>query len=246
MKKLALLIGVVCSMSVQADYKIIMNSGKIKLPENSVAESGLNCLDILEKNPSSQDGVYTINPTGNDEFEVYCDMTTDGGGWTVFQKRFNGSVDFYKDWDSYKNGFGSVSGEYWLGNDKIYDLTKDGVVLRIDLKEDNIGKYATYSNFMVSNEINKYKMTLGGFNGGTLNDSFSYHAGQYFSTFDRDTDNNNQSFSYCSIYYKGAWWYNSCYYSNLNGEYGNESTKGNTWSGFTSGKSTDESVMMIR
>jgi len=74
MKKLALLISVVCSMSVQADYKIMMNSGNIQLPENSGGPSGETCLDILQNNPASGDGVYQklsqkASPnTGGDEW----------------------------------------------------------------------------------------------------------------------------------------------------------------------------------
>ena len=53
--------------------------------------------------------MYTINPDGGKPIRVLCDMTTDGGGWTVFQRRLDGSVDFFRDWKSYKEGFGSLS-----------------------------------------------------------------------------------------------------------------------------------------
>ena len=69
-------------------------------------------------------GVYTIDPDGSGASDVFCDQTTAGGGWTVFQKRLDGSVDFCRGWSDYKNGFGNLNGEFWLGLDKIHRLTK--------------------------------------------------------------------------------------------------------------------------
>ena len=124
----------------------------------------------MYKNGTRTDGVYTINLDGLGVFKVRCDMTTDGGGWTVFQRRMDGSVDFYRGWNDYKAGFGNPNGEFWLGLDKINLLSRSGQnVLRIDMEDFSGGKaYAKYSTFAVSNEANKYQLTVGGFSGELL------------------------------------------------------------------------------
>ncbi|XP_067037288.1 microfibril-associated glycoprotein 4-like [Acropora muricata] len=170
-----------------------------------------NCAELY-KSGERNSGVYTIDPDGLGPFDVFCDQNTAGGGWTVFQKRLDGSVNFYRGWSDYKRGFGNLSGEYWLGLDKIYRLTKLNNTLRVDL-EDTKGKtaYAAYEMFAVANETAKYKLSLGKYS-GTAGDSLSYHLGAPFSTKD-------SSSSSCAVTYKGAWWYKGCHASNLNGIY---------------------------
>ncbi|XP_019366006.1 PREDICTED: ficolin-2-like [Gavialis gangeticus] len=94
---------------------------------------------------------------------VMCDMHTDGGGWIVFQKRVDDSVDFFRDWNSYQKGFGSRLTDFWLGNDNIHLLTSLGTnELRIDLEDfENHKTFAKYSSFKISGESDKYKLTLG-------------------------------------------------------------------------------------
>ena len=113
------------------------------------------------------DGVYTIDPDGSGSIDVSCDHTTAGGGWTVFQRRLDGSVDFYRGWADYKSGFGSLTGEFWLGLDKINKLTGSGKhKLRVDL-EDTEGNtvYAEYDLFVVANEGTKYQLSVGNYSG---------------------------------------------------------------------------------
>ena len=107
-----------------------------------------------------------IDPDGTSPLDVFCDQTTAGGGWIVFQKRLDGSVDFYRGWTDYKVGFGNLNGEFWLGLDKINRLTKTGNRLRVDL-EDTTGKgvYAEYDMFAVTSERTKYKLSLGTYSG---------------------------------------------------------------------------------
>ena len=83
-----------------------------------------NCAKILASDPASSSGVYSILPAGTQQNkQVWCDMDTDGGGWTVFLKRIDGSVDFYQDLAAYTQGFGDVNGEYWLGLDALQAMT---------------------------------------------------------------------------------------------------------------------------
>ncbi|XP_060593468.1 angiopoietin-related protein 7-like [Ruditapes philippinarum] len=152
---------------------------------------------------------------------VYCDQTTDGGGWIVFQRRLNGEVDFYRNWAEYKNGFGDLNGEFWLGNEHLSLLTANGThELRIELEDfDGNSTYAKYSKFKIYPEEDNYKLEVSGYS-GTAWDSLDFHNGMMFSTFDRDNDKNSDN---CALGRHGAWWYNSCYHSNLNGKYYNTS-----------------------
>jgi len=112
--------------------------------------------------------VYKIEPDGLGAFEVFCDQKTAGGGWTVFQERYDGSVDFFRGWDDYKRGFGNLTGEFWLGLDKIHRLTVSSInKLRVDLE--NVRGYilfAEYSSFAVANETEKYQLSLGKYSAG--------------------------------------------------------------------------------
>ena len=121
----------------------------------------------MKQKGARTDGVYTIDPDGLGAFKVRCDMTTSGVGWTVFQRRIDGSVDFYLGWKNYTQGFGNINGEFWLGLDKINRLTESGQnVLRVDLGDfENEKRYANYSTLTVANEQGKYRLTVAGYSG---------------------------------------------------------------------------------
>ncbi|XP_068105999.1 ficolin-1-B-like isoform X2 [Hyperolius riggenbachi] len=162
---------------------------------------------------------YTIYPDGMKPLMVLCDMHTDGGGWIVFQRRLDGWVDFYQDWEAYKRGFGNQLGEFWLGNENIHRLTATGKFqLRVDLQDfANNVTYAAYSGFRLEGEKDHYRLRLDKFTGGSAGDSLTYHKNVAFSTKDREndlTDDHN-----CATLYRGAWWMNGCIISHLNGEF---------------------------
>ncbi|XP_035807240.2 fibrinogen C domain-containing protein 1-like [Amphiprion ocellaris] len=181
-----------------------------------------DCSDV-QASGVSQDGVYSVFPTHDPNgFMVYCDMSTDRGGWTVFQRREDGSVNFFRGWDAYRDGFGTTTGEHWLGLQRIYSLTRSGVYeLRIDMSDfDNATAFAHYSQFSVGRdsvnpEEDGYPLEVDGYS-GTAGDSLLKHSGMQFTTKDRDQD---QSENNCAAYYQGAWWYRNCHTSNLNGQY---------------------------
>ena len=114
-----------------------------------------------------KDGVYSINPDGLGSFKVWCDMNTDGDGWTLFQRRQDAGVNFYRGWQEYKNGFGDLDGNFWLGLDKIHRLTKSGQnVLRVDLMDWYYSKrYAKYGSFSVASESDSYELGVGTYAG---------------------------------------------------------------------------------
>ncbi|XP_071830391.1 IgGFc-binding protein-like [Apostichopus japonicus] len=174
----------------------------------------------------TEDGIYTISPLDwpNGDLDVYCDMHTDGGGWVVFHKRVDGTENFDRDWEDYKNGFGHLNAEFWLGNEAIHYVSSQKIYsMRVDLLDTS--GYSTYANYEVTSvgsmEQN-YVLHWEDFTGTVIVNGLTSHNDMAFSTFDRDNDLSNGN---CASQYPGGWWFNNCYYSNLNGDYGS----GNYW-----------------
>ena len=169
----------------------------------------------------------------------------------MFQRRRDGSENFYRGWAEYENGFGNVKGEHWLGLKKISCLTSVGVTkLRIDLIDfAGHSKFACYDHFHVGTPSTNYRLTIGGYQHwgiGAAGDSMSrYHDlnGMQFSTHDRDNDSDSNR--YCAVSYQGAWWYSRCTLANLNGLYlsGENNFRGVTWYYFNA---TSSSLLTLR
>ncbi|XP_067939578.1 microfibril-associated glycoprotein 4-like [Watersipora subatra] len=153
-----------------------------------------DCQEHYE-NGSATSGVYLIDPpTSNFKpLYVWCDFF-DGHGWTIVQKRFDGKVDFYQDWLHYKEGFGTITGEYWLGLDKIHALTQSNKKLNILLKAaDATTKSGTWSRFLIDSEGDNYRLNISnaGYEGSLDSSALFYHDGMEFSTPDRDNDDDD-------------------------------------------------------
>jgi len=174
---------------------------------------------------------------------VLCDTVTDGGNWIVIQRRTTGEVDFYRNWVQYVSGFGEVTGDHWLGLENIHTLCPPSrpCILRVDLKDPqyNNGQvvWAEYSSFSLKSYSDNYRLSISGYDAkSTAGDGFiktgsstQTHNGMQFST--KDKDNDKDSGRNCAVQFHGAWWYNACFYSNLNGEYGVREEKGMKWYG---------------
>ncbi|CAH3152451.1 unnamed protein product, partial [Pocillopora meandrina] len=166
-----------------------------------------DCVDLLEKG-FKRNGVYLIKPDSQEPFHVFCDQNTNGGGWIVFQKRFDGSEDFDRNWSDYKNGFGNLTQEFWLGNDRIYRLTDQHHELLVELEEyAKSVTHARYSYFSIGSEENGYELHLGSYR-GSAGDVLTYHKNVKFSTKDEKNDEG------CSQEYRSGWWYKGCNMSN--------------------------------
>jgi hypothetical protein len=184
-----------------------------------------NCKEYRSGKPgyassgATGDGYYRIDVDGpggaTGHVDVLCDMTTDGGGWTVIQRRVNGTVDFYRTYAEYAVGFGTDA-EYWIGNNRLAVMTAGGANLRIDMQRyTGETAYAQYNSFTVAPASDGYRMTTN-WVGGTAGDSLSAQNGYQFTTKDVDQDTHPDN---CAVLFKGAWWYTTCHSSNLNGAY---------------------------
>uniref|UniRef100_A0A452TKQ2 Tenascin n=1 Tax=Ursus maritimus TaxID=29073 RepID=A0A452TKQ2_URSMA len=180
-------------------------------------------------NGDTTSGLYTIYLNGDkaQALEVFCDMTSDGGGWIVFLRRKNGREDFYRNWKAYAAGFGDRREEFWLGLDNLHKITAQGQYeLRVDLRDHGKTAYAVYDKFSVGDAKTRYRLKVEGYS-GTAGDSMAYHNGRSFSTFDKDTDS---AITNCALSYKGAFWYKNCHRVNLMGRYGdNNHSQGVNW-----------------
>uniref|UniRef100_A0A672J4Q0 Angiopoietin-related protein 5-like n=1 Tax=Salarias fasciatus TaxID=181472 RepID=A0A672J4Q0_SALFA len=196
-----------------------------------VFSQGSDCTEIKRLLPESRSGVYMIQPAASRiPFKVFCEMRPDGG-WTVIQRRTGDKVSFRRNWASYEAGFGQLTGDHWLGLEKIHWLTRSKrTTLRVDLWDHEGGTaYAEYKNFNLGNRNTAYELHVGRYS-GTAGDAIrgeKYEMDQNgfgFSTSDRDHDDCDPcisgkiTVSECAQS-DGGWWFSRCGSAALNGDY---------------------------
>ncbi|RXM96740.1 Fibrinogen-like protein 1-like protein [Acipenser ruthenus] len=199
------------------EYKLVLNLEQKDYPSD--------CYEALQRSEGiSRDGLYVIKPMKS-HIVVFCDMLN--GGWTVIQHiTVNSSVDFDRTWHEYKLGFGAVSGDHWLGNEYLYQITNKGGRYKLGIKlvdMDAGTKAGEYDPFCVEGEETQYKIRLGLYEGAAVDaltqDTEAYlHDNQKFTTKDRDNDNYYQNcaqLEYLGVP-GGGWWYDACAGANLN------------------------------
>ncbi|XP_074518071.1 fibrinogen beta chain [Halichoeres trimaculatus] len=209
--------------------------------------SGKECEDIYRRGGKDSQ-MYMIQPDPfYPPYKVFCDQTTQNGGWLLIQNRLDGSVDFGRRWDDYRRGFGNIAfdtgkghcetpGEYWLGIDRISQVSKMGPTeVLIEMQDWSGAKvHAQYQQFTVQSESSAYVLAVADYS-GTAGNSFlegtstltgenrtmTIHNGMMFSTYDRDNDNwvPGDPTKQCAREDGGGWWYNRCHSANPNGRY---------------------------
>ncbi|XP_071837413.1 uncharacterized protein [Apostichopus japonicus] len=204
-----------CSAHATCDTR---NNDRKCYCNNGYGGDGVTCTLIpkdcyeLYVSGTRSDGVHTIYPDGWPRgIQVYCEMESNGGGWTVIQRRSSAAVDFYRTWAEYKNGFENPSRDHWLGNDYIHAITNQKTYsLRIDLTDSRGSSfYALYSSFSISDEADKYRLSIGSYSGNAGVDSMSRCNNKPFST--RDRDNDREDSYQCAEKHRGAWWFSNHY-----------------------------------
>nr|XP_019922925.2 ficolin-2 [Crassostrea gigas] len=246
--------------------RLYMYSSSCDPSKMTVSEAGWRSYIIYEREPPDcktlymngkrKSGVYTIYPWERSDpyyrpVQVYCDMETEGGGWTAIQRRINGNESFHRNWTEYKSGFGSPHEDHWIGNDAIHQLTRRrSSSLRVTITPIKGGSasFKMYHQFYVFGEDQNYTLQLVNPGNGNLTDCLRFAirywpTGMQFSTFDVDNDN---SLSNCAAKWYGGWWFNDCHVAYLNGPWLSKSWVYPWWYQYGRGTEVTGTSMLIK
>ncbi|XP_059609170.1 microfibril-associated glycoprotein 4 [Phlebotomus argentipes] len=192
----------------------VMQPGSARSAAEASCE--LSVLPSSCREAQRKSGIIRVEPSGFNRNPFYVNCLE---GWTVIQHRDDGGVNFYRTWQEYRHGFGNLDGEFWIGLDKLHQLTATRVHELLIHLEDFEGerRVAQYDAFAIGGEKEHFALMLLGKYTGDAGDSLSYHAGQKFSALDMDNDSWVEG--NCAQAHTGGWWYNACDTSNLNGRY---------------------------
>ena len=128
----------------------------------------------------------------------------------LIQQNLDGSDFFNRSWEEFKVGFNDSRGNYWLGNEQLSQLTLSGrykLGFNLQSRTNRNWYYAEYRVFVVQAERTNYTLHVSGYSGNAGRDSFSYHNGEMFTTYDRDNDKNPNN---CAVFNGGGFWYKNC------------------------------------
>ncbi|XP_058123413.1 angiopoietin-related protein 2-like [Anopheles ziemanni] len=206
----SLLFGMLLELSVKTQYGSVKDAPSPSSKKAHQSRQCAFCVNRMATSPmANTSGIYQIQPENpfKQPMNVLCDQEYGSGGWTVIQYRFDGSVNFYRGWQEYKNGFGSLESEFWLGLDRIFQLTASKplelVVLVVDVN--GVSTFAKYDHFEIGDDSQGYVLKSVGAYSGTAGDELTDLVGQKFTTLDIDSE----IFEICA--YTGGWWHKDCF-----------------------------------